>query len=164
MEMFFGIIILSILPVLGLFVFIAKLLNSKRVTQTEQPLPYRAKRYFFTRSEQEFLRCLNENIDRGRYLIFPKVRLADFVEVTAYGVESRSWFNRIRAKHVDYLVWDIEKNSIAFAIELDGSSHNSEKVIERDAFVERLYSTIGLKLERVRTGTIFVDEIKRIFK
>jgi len=121
----------------------------------EGPLPYQAKKYFFSHSEQEFLRILNESIDRQRYLIFPKVRLADFIEVTVKGKEYQGWWNKIRSKHVDFLIWDVQQNKIALAIELDGRSHGSEKMQERDEFVNRLYEQIHMKLERVSVGTEF---------
>lgn len=128
----------------------------------DKPLPYRAKQYLFTRSEHEFLRVLHEQLDATRYLIFPKVRLADFIEVTVRGKEYQTWWNKIRSKHVDFLIWDMQQNKIALAIELDGRSHNSEKMRERDAFVGELYSQVGVELERVQVGSNFTQSISRI--
>ncbi len=126
------------------------------------PLPYRAKKYFFTKTEQEFVRILNESLDSQRYTIFPKVRLADIVEVTATGQEYQAALNRIKSKHVDFLVWDMVESKVALVIELDGKSHNSEKMIERDDFVNKLYEQVGIKLVRVNVGTDFKQEVGKI--
>lgn len=128
----------------------------------ELPWPYRAKKFFFSRSEQQFLQVLNDSIDHRRYTIFPKVRLADFIEVTVKGKEYQSHWNRIRSKHVDYLVWDIQKQTIALAVELDGKSHKSEKMQERDAFVEKLYETIAIPLERIDAGGNYQEQMAKI--
>ena len=72
--------------------------------QSEELLPYREKKYFFSRSEREFLRTFNESIDKKRYLIFTKVRLADFIEVTIKGKEYLKWWNKIKSKHIDFLI------------------------------------------------------------
>lgn len=136
--------------------------NLKEFQQKNEILPYRAKRFFFSRSEQEFLRVLNSVIDHKRFTVFPKVRLADFIEVTADKSEYQSAWNRIRSKHVDFLIWDMDQLKISVAIELDGSSHNSEKMQARDDFVEKLYATVGMRLERVQIGENFESASRRV--
>ena len=130
--------------------------------QSEELLPYREKKYFFSRSEREFLRTFNESIDKKRYLIFTKVRLADFIEVTIKGKEYLKWWNKIKSKHIDFLIWDIQENRIILAIELDGKSHKSKKMKERDVFVNKLYETVKIRLERVAVGSDFSMEVKRM--
>ena len=130
--------------------------------QKEELLPYQKKRYFFSRSEKEFLRILNESVDKERYLIFTKVRLADFIEVTTKGEGYLKWWNKIKSKHVDFLIWDIQENRIILAIELDGKSHKSEKTKERDMFVNKLYETVKIRLERVEVGSDFSTEVKKV--
>lgn len=149
-----------IVVVLGLAFLVLIILQKSE--PEEELLPYKVKQYLFSRSEHEFLKILHKQLDATRFLIFPKVRLADFFEVTASKEEYQKWWNKIRSKHVDYLVWDVEKNKIAVAIELDGKSHNSDKVRERDVFVNRLYSEAGLRLERVKVGSDFGTQISNI--
>ena len=108
------------------------------------------------------MRLLNQSIDRQRYAIFPKVRLADIVEVTVGKEEYQQWFNMIKSKHVDFLIWDIVESKIALAIELDGKSHQNPKVIERDKKVNRIYQTVELQLIRVQVGSSFAEEIEKI--
>lgn len=128
----------------------------------EELLPYIAKPFLFSRSEHEFLRILHEQLDGNRFLIFPKVRLADFVEVKASKEEYQKWWNKIKSKHVDFLIWDIQNNEIKLAIELDGRSHQSEKMRERDDFVNRMYAQIGVIIKRVEVGSDFVVVAKEI--
>lgn len=147
-----------------LAVWMIKRLNRGQATDTveEEYLPYRAKEYFFSRSEKEFFNILNSQLDAVRYTIFPKVRIGDFIEVDYNARYDRTWWNKIRAKHIDFLIWDLVQSKIALAIELDGSSHNSEHMMDRDDFVNKLYKKAEIRLERVRVGTDFVQEISRI--
>lgn len=151
---------LLIIAVLAIGLFILKTILERQ--QEDKPWPYRAKKYFFSRSEQEFLWALNESIDHQRYLIFPKVRLADFIEVTIRGKEYQGWWNKIRSKHIDFLIWDVQENKIALVVELDGHSHSSEKAQVRDEFKNRLYDRINIKLERVAVGSDFSQKSKEI--
>jgi hypothetical protein len=128
----------------------------------EERLPYKAKDYFFSRSEQEFYNILNSHLDAHRYTIFPKVRMGDFIETTNHGTERFGSWNRIKSRHVDFLIWDLVGRKIAFAIELDGNSHNGQKAQETDSFKDDVYETINLELIRVRVGSDFVTEITEI--
>ena len=88
--------------------------------------------------------------------------MADFIEVTVSGAEYQKWWNKIRSKHIDFLIWDIEQSKVVLAIELDGKSHESEKMIARDEFIEKLYETVGLMLERVKVGEDFNSRVKEL--
>lgn len=132
------------------------------IEEKEEYLPYHAKPYFFSRSEKEFFNILNSQLDAIRYTVFPKVRIEDFIEVDYNDRYNRTWRNKIRAKHIDFLIWDLVEGKIALAIEVDGNSHNSTQMMDRDDFVNKLYKKAGIKLERVRVGTDFVQEINRI--
>lgn len=154
-------VILGAIVLLLLFAGAVMLVAVKK-GKVEIPLPYRVKKYFFSKTEQEFLRILNESIDRKQYTIFPKVRLADIVEVTATEKEYQGWWNKIKSKHVDFLVWDVQDGKVALVIELDGKSHQSEKMIDRDDFVNKLYEKVGIKLIRVAVGTDFKKETEKI--
>lgn len=126
-------------------------------------LPYHQRVFFFTRSEQAFFNILNAHLDARRHTIFPKVRLADFIEVDAHDhIYDRTWWNKIRPKHVDFLIWDLVESKIVLAIELDGYSHNSVHMQERDGFVDDLYETVGVRLERVEVGSDFKKESVRL--
>lgn len=158
-------LILIVVTILFLIViFVVAGIMMSRQTEEAEVLPYKLKKYFFTKSEQEFLRILEQKIDHTKYTIFPKVRMGDFVEVDLPKTERMPYWNRIRSRHIDFLIWNIEKNSIAGAIELDGNSHNSERAQESDEFKNKVYETIGIPLYRVRVGSSFDNEINQILQ
>lgn len=161
---FFIIVILLIL--FGVIIFFKKVTlekkNSNSSIEEEEFLPYQAKKYLFSRSEKVFLHFLKNGIDGDKFMIFPKVRLADFIEVTEKGSEYRGWFNKIKSKHIDFIIWDIEKSKIALAIELDGNSHQSEKMIKRDEFVNSLYKKVEINLYRLKVGKEYDFHINEI--
>jgi hypothetical protein len=125
-------------------------------------VPYQPKAYFFTKSELEFFRILNSQLDAHRYTIFPKVRMADIVEVEKTAKKNWVAWNSIKAKHVDYLIWDLVENRIAMALELDGKSHNTIKMQKSDELKDRIFAKTGLPFARVRVGSDFASEIAKI--
>jgi very-short-patch-repair endonuclease len=79
-----------------------------------------------------------------------QVRLADVIKVKK-GVDNStrsSAFNRIKAKHLDFVACDPSDMSVKFAIELDDSSHKQTKRMERDAFLNDAMQSAGIPLHR----------------
>jgi hypothetical protein len=160
------IIAIGFLMIGAILVGVAKFIENNKTNDVAEPaeidMPYIANEPFFNRSELEFFRILNSQLDAHRYTLFPKVRLADFVKVAGGNNSDVASWNRIKSKHVDYLVWDLTKSKIILAIELDGKSHNSAMATKKDKFKDEMYAGIGLHLERVRVGDDFAGEAKRI--
>ena len=75
-----------------------------------------------------------------------KLRLADIVGVAPGQENYMSYFNRIKAKHTDFVICDPETMEVILAIELDDPSHEREERIERDAFVDKVYEAAGIPL------------------
>lgn len=120
--------------------------------------PYALKPALFSPAERSFLGVLEQAIG-NHYQIFGKVRIADVVE-TKSGLSAsnrQKAFNRINAKHFDFLLCNRDDLTITCAIELDDKSHRKPSRQQRDAFVVDLCSTVGLPLVRVtarRTYTV----------
>lgn len=117
----------------------------------------------FTAAERSFLGVLEQALG-GRYRVFGKVRIADVVSVKA-SRDRRAWqraFNRISAKHFDFVLCDPGDLSVVAVIELDDASHRAKARQDRDTFVEALCSRIGLPLIRVPARAGYsIDEIRQ---
>jgi very-short-patch-repair endonuclease len=114
--------------------------------------PYKLNPSLLTNRETDFYRVLEYALKDQPYVIAIKPRIADFVNVT-YNQrnnqkEFRFYFNKISAKHVDFLLCD-ESFYPVLAIELDDSSHNRSNRKDRDDFVNYLYKTVDLKVLRI---------------
>jgi hypothetical protein len=108
-------------------------------------LPYEKQSYLPTRAERSFYDVLHRAVEPS-LVVFPKVRLADVVKVRK-GTESwQSHYNRISAKHVDFLVCTCDTLSPALVIELDDSSHERADRQERDTFVDSALASAGIPI------------------
>tara|TARA_R110000772_G_scaffold175564_4_gene287309 strand:- start:27 stop:362 length:336 start_codon:yes stop_codon:yes gene_type:complete len=98
-----------------------------------------------------------------QYDIFAKVRLADLVSVNK-GVSREVWgksFNKIKAKHIDFILCEKSTSKILCAIELDDQSHSKIKRQERDEFVTKVLSIVALPFVRFDvTRTYQSDAVK----
>ena len=65
-------------------------------------------------------------------------------------------FNKISAKHFDFLVCDKEDLSFACAIELDDGSHNSKRRQEKDEFLKGMCEAAGVPLIQVPAKSGYV--------
>lgn len=107
---------------------------------------YYKKRYLFTKTELFFYYQLKKELQNTDYVIFAKTRLLDIIE-TKYTIKKLISFNKIKAKHIDFIICK-SNGEIVAGIELDDSSHNSYPRKERDLFLNKLFDDIGLKLFR----------------
>jgi len=104
---------------------------------------------FLSVAEIEFLKFLDSFV-AGRARIFSKVRIADVLTpVMSWG--SSRWylaFNRISAKHLDFVLVDKNYKVIA-VIELDDSSHSRPDRKSRDSFVDSIFASVSLPVFHV---------------
>lgn len=145
----------------GCLVAIFKLFGgsaTKKATSTA--LPYRRKDYLLSKAERSFFGVLHQAVGQ-EYLIFAKIRVADLLWMPKGTDSRRSHFNKIQAKHIDFVLCDHDVVRPMLAIELDDSSHGSATRQSRDAFVDEALRTAGLPLLRVPCKAAYnVNELK----
>jgi predicted RNA-binding Zn-ribbon protein involved in translation (DUF1610 family) len=124
--------------------------------------PYELRGPIFTPAERSFYGVLHIACE-DQAVVFGKVRIADILKPTK-GLNRSQWqtaFNKISAKHFDFVLCNPNNLSIIAVIELDDKSHNQRKQINRDKFVESSCESAGLKLHRFKAlATYNVEEIK----
>lgn len=113
-----------------------------------KPLPYKRKDWLLSKAERSFFGVLQQAVG-AEFLIFAKIRVGDLLWLPK-GTEGRtSHWNRIQSKHVDFVICDRENVRPLVAIELDDSSHGTQKRQARDQFMEEAFQAAGLPLLRV---------------
>jgi uncharacterized protein DUF2726/topoisomerase-like DNA binding C4 zinc finger protein len=120
-----------------------------RVSEKVEVLPYFKISNLLTPAELSFYHVLKIAIS-DQYDISAKVRLADLISVHK-GKTKAEWgkaFNRIKSKHIDFVLCDKQNSEILCAIELDDQSHAKASRIKRDDFVEKALGVARLPLLR----------------
>lgn len=126
--------------------------------------PYSKKSRILNQTEHALYINLLELLG-GDYIVFSKVRIEDFVTADYAGTSFAERYgnrNRIKSRHVDFLICDKRDTRPLLAIELDGGSHNSPDRISRDEFVDSLYHQIKLPIKHIHVGSNFEVESKII--
>ena len=109
-----------------------------------------------TNTELQFYKTLQEVVRKDQDIMV-KVRLADLINV-AKGAKGKDWgaaFNRIKSKHVDFLICDSTELKPILAIELDDRSHEKESRKARDAFFNQALESAGVPLLRVKVARAY---------
>ena len=140
----FGLISIIIDCIVALINIIRGLFTPK--AKEEEYIPQYRRKYLLTRHELEFYKELKKVADKLNLSILTKIRMADLVE--AINNDYRG-FAKIKAKHVDFALCNPENMYVLLLIELDDNSHQRQDRIERDMFVEQVYTETGYKLLRV---------------
>lgn len=155
-------ITLAVLVVLTIIVIAVVAKKSPKNEITKPDFPYIKRGPLFTPAERSFLGVLNQAVD-SKAQIFGKVRVAD-VMTTEKGLTPsirQTAFNKISNKHFDYLLCDKADLTVLCAIELNDSSHNSEKTKKRDAFLEGACKATNIPLVQIKAqATYNINEIK----
>ncbi|MDO5673481.1 MAG: DUF2726 domain-containing protein [bacterium] len=101
----------------------------------------------FTKAENRFFHVLEEAVG-NEYRIYGKIRIADAIKPN-YSERTSEWhtyFNKIKAKHFDFVLCDKETNEILCVIELNDRTHFQKARGERDRFIDEVCREIKLPL------------------
>ncbi len=110
--------------------------------------PYE-RRPLLTENEQQLYEILAPIAEELGLLLLVKMRLADIMAVRSSARDYMGAFNRIKAKHTDFILCDRRTLEVLAGIELDDASHQRADRIERDAFVDSAYQACGIPLLHV---------------
>ena len=138
-------LLVLVLLVLVAFVILKRRGNSAR--DRDDGLPYVLCDGLFSPAERSFLGVLDQVVGAD-FRVFGKVRVADVVSV-ATGTPKPLWqraFNRISAKHFDYVLCRPSDLKPLCVIELNDKSHAQDNRKGRDKFLKDICATAGLPL------------------
>lgn len=106
------------------------------------------KKWLLTMNEKAFYRQLYSFAANKNMTVFTKVRLLDLLEPIKNQPKYHTYFYKVQAKHVDFVLCD-SKLVARFIIELDDSSHNAPDRAARDQFVDGVLQAVGYKVLRL---------------
>lgn len=122
--------------------------------------PYFRKPFLLSKPEKYFYNVLREVF--GNHTVLAKVRLADLVEANRRHPNWQANFNRIRSKHIDFVICDGWLCPL-IAVELDGSSHKRVDRQQRDNLVDEILKKVSLQIVHVpRQKQYFHKEIRQL--
>lgn len=150
---------------LFIFVLTAFYLKWKKPAAHNDSFPYIKLGVLFSAAERSFLGVLQQAVG-AEYAVFGKVRIADVVNVKPSLNRSvwRKAFNRINAKHFDYVICSITDYSVVAVVELDDKSHNQRERKERDKFIVELCRVVSLPFLQVPAQRAYsINAVKEEF-
>lgn len=121
---------------------------------------YRSTHKLCTKTEQNFLNQLLNQLPLDKVYVSAKVRLADLA--MPQNAKDIAAFNKVAKKHVDFVICDRRNSSILACIELDDSSHFTASARKRDYEKNRALSDANIPLFRVPTARGYTTKIKQI--
>lgn len=146
------IIVIAVIIIFLMAIAMNKLNNKSKESpkeeskQINEPMPYKIADSIFTKSEKELFDTLEAMCKDKNLILLSKVRLADIAKIKNSCNNFQYWFNKVRSKHVDFLVCERENGKPILAIELDDYTHNQKNRKERDEFVNQVYKCIELPI------------------
>lgn len=108
---------------------------------------YRLNGPLFSPAERSFIGVLSQTVP-DETIVMGKVRVADVI-TPEKGTTRSKWqsaFNKISAKHFDYVVCDRLTFKVISVIELNDKSHKKKKRTDRDVFLREACASAGLRL------------------
>lgn len=131
-------------------------------SQRKLTFPYERRPRLFTDTEARFLHVLREAVPQMD--VYGKVRLEDVVEVRR-GLsqsERQTARNRIKSRHLDFVLVDPESTQVLCAVELDDASHATARARAGDSLKDGALAAAGVPLVRIRVGSSYdVLDLKR---
>lgn len=123
--------------------------NYQKTTKREIDYSVYQRNNLLTKTEYNFFFKLKDKADENNYVIFPKVRMEDFIKVNVGDYRTRQKYRGyIKSRHIDFLLCDSRLNVLA-AIELDDNTHNKKSSKRADEMKNNIYDAIGIPLFRI---------------
>lgn len=119
---------------------------------------YEKKPFVFDAMSELTLYRLLIDIFGDRYYIFPQVVYSRLVQLKKG--ESLRYRTHFDKKIADFVLCAKENAKARLVIELDGSSHQSERAIVRDGKVDKMMEQIGLPILHLKTDNFDREYIK----
>ncbi len=162
LTIFCGIVFLMIMAWL-IMIFYKALFKSKSKENTEEKIeeskekptgekvayPYKLNNPIFSPKEGYFYRDVRPIADKLGLLVFTKMRLADLLYIPKGTADYQKWFNRIKAKHIDFIFVDQEMH-VKLLVEVDDPTHNKPDRQARDEEVDEIFRQQGLEVLHLR--------------
>lgn len=124
--------------------------EKQRLNRANMSFPY-IKGTLMTNAEKQLYHFMSNYLDsRDKIAIFPKVRLADLIEVDSKLTLDRSAFYKISSKHVDYVICEKNTLNVICVVELDDFYHEREDRKQHDLFVMQALYTAGIQTVRIK--------------
>ena len=139
--------LLAIIIIVLIAVVVLGTLGKLKIPAPSASVGYRLNNPLFSPAERSFFGVLEQAVPDDN-LVLGKVRVADVI-TPEKGLARPKWqsaFNRISAKHFDYVVCDRATLRVVSAVELNDKSHKGKKRADRDAFLRAACSSAGLRL------------------
>ncbi len=151
--------ILYAIIVVLIILFVVKKSSIKGVPQNENvTLPYKKRDDFLSASELSFYRILSTFLE-NKATICPKVAVKEIVFIgNGVGKDYMKFFNYIAKKHVDFVLCDARTMQVICAVELDDKSHQREARKQRDAFIDRVFTTSQIPLFHIKAQSGYTKE------
>lgn len=111
--------------------------------------PYKLTQRVFSPKEGYFYRDVRPIADKLGLIVFTKMRLADLLYIPKGTEKEKAWFNKIKAKHVDFVFVD-SNYKVRLLVEVDDPSHNRPDRQARDEEVDEIFRQQGLEVLHLR--------------
>lgn len=112
---------------------------------------------FLSLAEKDFLKALDSSIG-SKYRVFAKVRLADIITPAAGNKSSwQTRFNKINAKHIDFLLCGMTDGEPVCAIELDDRTHSANSQGRKDTFKNHALQSAGIPIARFPVSRTYLN-------
>lgn len=104
---------------------------------------YKKQKYLLSKTELNFYKFLLQSLP-SNISVMCKVRLADLISPNVSSKEYIYAFNKIKSKHIDFVLIDDQTSEIRALLELNGSSHFIPSRIIRDNFLKQIFEKSGI--------------------
>ncbi len=153
-------LLLMIVIILGILFYFFKDKISIFLQQEEKTLPFKRKDFLLNTPERKFFESLQQ-ITPAEYVVFPQIVLSNVVKTSSSRKKFWTYQNKINRKTIDFVIFERQYLKPIVAIEYDGKTHNRSDRQKRDAFVNRVLESAGIKSLHIKhQKNINFEEVK----
>ena len=127
----------------------------------DKALPYRLTQRFLSAAGLSFYKVALQVLPEA-FVICSKPRIGDILFIPRDTPGKLAFENKIRSKHVDFLICDVQTMTPQLVVELDDKSHDRMDRQERDEFIDRAFAAARLEVLHFRVQPAYVPNDVRV--
>ena len=156
--------LIVVLVIVALALLVLKALTNNKSTSNNDDIKVVSKENLLTEAENKFYKVLNSVLEGTEYVVFVQVNLQALIKMTSQNSSTfwiyRNWINET---YIDFVICEKETTKVVVVIELDDSSHNTEKRKKRDEKLNSIFSKANINIIHMPVkNDYFENELKNL--
>jgi len=129
-------------------------------------LPYQKKQQFLSAIEVSIYMTLNTILEKSKYMVFPKISLANILDITPGAPNRKEYLFRLKERNIDFVICELPDFKPLVLIIIEGQNNGKKKELSdrltRNAAEVAKLPYIGLNPNKLSSAEELINKLQKL--